>query len=181
MLRILKDNKNSIFEQKLIPHLPSAYNLARWLTRNDVDAEDVMQDSLIRAFRFFDDVQKDDIKPWFFQIVRNTCFSWLRKNRNFIELKDEKLEDILNEDGSESPSPETLFLKTLSHLEIKSAMEKLPLEFQEIIILREFEDLSYKEISRIIDIKEGTVMSRLSRAKLKLKEILVEQSNGEIS
>jgi len=178
-MRMPKFEKSSPFETRISPHLPSAYNLARWLTRNDVDAEDVMQDSIVKAFRFFNDAQNEDLKPWLLQIVRNTSFSWLRKNRNFVEFTtDDLLEKVVENNRESTSTPETLLLQAASAAEIKAALETLAPELREIIILREFEDLSYKEISTVIDEKEGTVMSRLSRAREKLKERLIQNRKG---
>ena len=177
MIRMPKMESLSQFETKISPHLASAYNLARWLTRNDVDAEDVLQDSLIRAFRFFSAVQNEDVRPWFLQIVRNTSFSWIKKNGNFVELTDV----ILEKNSTETNTAETRLLQALSVEEIRSALDQLAPEFREILVLREFEDLSYAEISQVVGLKQGTVMSRLSRAREKLTSCLVENRKGEKS
>lgn len=161
---------SSHFETKIAAHLPAAYNLARWLTRSDVDAEDVMQESLVKAFRFFDQVQSPEIKTWFFQIVRNTSYSWLKKNRNFTELTEDATDHV--EDGA--ASPEENLLNSCTVVEIQNAIASLAPEHKEILILREFEELSYSEISRVMEIPEGTVMSRISRAREKLKCCLLE-------
>lgn len=173
-----KFEKSSPFEIRISPHLQSAYNLARWLTKNDFDAEDVMQESMIKAFRFFNNLKNEDIKPWFLQIVRNTSFSWLKRNHNFVNYSDDLLEKVLEESREHTDTSETLLLHATSIGEIKTAMESLPPELREVLILREFEDLSYKEISTVICTKEGTVMSRLSRAREKLKEQLIQKRKG---
>jgi len=170
-----KTESLSQFETKISPHLGSAYNLARWLTRNDIDAEDVLQESLIRAFRFFSSLQSEEVKPWFLQIVRNTSFSWIKKNGNFVELTDV----ILEKNSIETNTAETRLLQASSIDEIRAALDQLAPEFREILVLREFEDLDYAEIAQVIGLKQGTVMSRLSRAREKLTCCLVENRKGE--
>src|SRR5689334_8203482 len=138
------------FEEALLPHLNAAYNLARWLTRNPDDAQDVVQEAYLRAVRFFGGFHGSNGRPWFLTIVRNTCYVWLKQNKSFefVSVFDDNL--YLKE--SEAPDPETsLVLKSQSEIIIE-AVAQLPLEFREVIALREFEELSYKEISQVLNI-----------------------------
>jgi RNA polymerase sigma factor (sigma-70 family) len=158
------------FEEVTLPHISAAYNLARWLTRNDHDAQDVVQEAYLRALRFFSGFRGGDGRAWLLKIVRNTCYTWLRRNRNggVATVSEDELEHI----ESALPHPEALFLKKVNRELLSRAMEELPVEFREVLILRELEDLSYRQISEIVDIPMGTVMSRLARARSRLQERL---------
>ena len=158
------------FEQVVLPHLGAAYNLARWITGNDHDAEDVVQESYLRALKFFGGFRGENSRPWLLTIVRNTCFTWLRQNR-FSELSTE-LDEQIHGREREAGNPESILLAAAQSEMVRKAIEELPREFREVIILREIEDLSYKEISAIASIPVGTVMSRLARARSKLQELL---------
>jgi RNA polymerase sigma-70 factor (ECF subfamily) len=147
------------FEQQVLPHLDAAYNVARWLTRNDQDAQDVVQDAVLRAFRFFDGLRGEP-RPWLLSIVRNVCFSWLAKNRpGDIAPLDEEIAD------DNAHSPESLVARNVDRRMLNEAIAALPAQFREVLVLRELEDLSYKDIARIAGIPIGTVMSRLARAR----------------
>jgi RNA polymerase sigma-70 factor (ECF subfamily) len=158
------------FEQVVLPHLGAAYNLARWITGNDHDAEDVVQESYLRALKFFGGFRGENSRPWLLTIVRNTCFTWLRQNR-FSELSTE-LDEQIHGMERESANPESILLAAGQSEMVRKAIEELPPEFREVIILREMEDLSYKDISAIASIPVGTVMSRLARARSRLQELL---------
>ena len=158
------------FEQVVLPHLDSAYNLARWLTRNDQDAEDVVQEAYLRALRFFDGFHGGDARAWLLAIVRNTCYTWLQKNRA-QEPTTVFDEEIHSEEGS-SLSPETLLLQSADSQLVRQALEELPLKFREVLVLRELEGLSYKEIADVADMPIGTVMSSLARARTRLRQCL---------
>ena len=157
------------FEQKVLPHLDAAYNLARWLTRNDHDAEDVVQEAYVRALKFFDGFHGDSARPWLLTIVRHTCYTWLRHNRpkEVTQVFDDETEAEKSE--SCACTPETLLLRNADRDRLNLAIEALPLAFREVLVLRELEDLAYKEIATITDIPLGTVMSRLARARKLLR------------
>jgi RNA polymerase sigma-70 factor (ECF subfamily) len=158
------------FEETVLPHLDAAYNLARWITRNDRDAEDVVQESFLRALRHFGSFKGGDARPWLLAIVRNTCYTWLKHNR-FPE--EETIGDDHEHPHTEDVSdPETLLLRENDRQLVRNALRRLPKEFLEVIVLREFEELSYKEIAEVIQIPSGTVMSRLARARKRLAQIL---------
>ena len=153
-----------------MPHLDAAYNLARWLTRNPDDAKDMVQEAYLRAFKFFDALRSADSRAWLLTIVRNTCYTWLQQNRP-RDLSTPFDEDI-HSGESDSADPATLVLKSASHQMLKEALEELPAEFREVVVLRDLEGFSYKEIAEIAKIPPGTVMSRLARARERLKQLL---------
>ena len=157
------------FEQAVLPHLDAAYNLARWLTRNNQDAEDVVQEAYLRAFRFFDGFRGGDGRAWLLAVVRNTCLTWLRQQgrKETIEF-DERMH---GGEGTE-PTPETVLLRQATLGSVKDCLEALPLEYREAFVLRELEDMSYKEISEVAGVPIGTVLSRLSRARKRLQSCL---------
>jgi RNA polymerase sigma-70 factor, ECF subfamily len=159
----------ALFEQTVLPHLNAAYNLARWLTRNAHDAEDMTQEAYLRAFRSFDTFQGQDGRAWLLAVVRNTCFTWLRKRGNQpVEEFDEQMHGA----ADESPNAESVLIQQAALGSLQECVEALPLEFREAIVLRELEELSYKEISEITRVPVGTVMSRLARARKRLQECL---------
>jgi RNA polymerase sigma factor (sigma-70 family) len=166
------------FEQAVLPHLSAAYNLARWLTRNDHDAEDVVQEAYVRAFRYFDRFHGGESRPWLLAIVRHTCYTWLQHNRGH-ELMTGFDEELHGLDG-EATNPETLLLQRMDQLLLRQALEALPVECREVIILRELEGLSYKEIAAIADLPVGTVMSRLARARKRLQQTLTNRLPTEV-
>lgn len=167
----------SRFESIVLPHLDAAYNLARWLTRSDQDAEDMVQEAYLRAFKSFDSFYGGNARAWVLTIVRNTCFSWLAKNR----ARDLTISFDENPDEAESeiPTPEVLLLEREDKQVLGQALESLPAEFREILILRELEGLTYKEIAGVVGIPPGTVMSRLARARGRLKRSLVDLLDKE--
>jgi len=165
------------FEQAAMPHFDAAYNLARWLTRSAGDADDVVQEAFLRAFTFFDSFRGGDGRAWLFSIVRNTCYTWLRKNRT-QDLMTEFDETLHSGDG-QTGSPESLQLRRADTEIVREALEKLPAEFREVLVLREMEGLSYKEIAEISGVALGTVMSRLARARKRLHDHLCEPAGQE--
>jgi RNA polymerase sigma-70 factor (ECF subfamily) len=167
----------SHFEAALLPHLASAYNLARWLTRNNHDAEDLVQEAYLRAFNSFDGFRGGDGRGWILAIVRNTCYSWLQQNRNqeLAEVFDEEVHTV--EDHSRSP--EAVLLQSVDAQMLREALEKLPVEFREILVLRELEGMSYREIADLAGIPVGTVMSRLARGRGHLQRELTHPVKKE--
>jgi RNA polymerase sigma-70 factor (ECF subfamily) len=161
-------DKLAHFDIFVVPHMAAAYNLARWLTRNEHDAEDVVQEAYLRAFRFFDSYRGGDCRTWLLTIVRNTCYTWLQQNRR----PSTPLDDEMPELDSTQSSPEGLLLRKVDAEMLRQALEELPVEFREAIVLREFEGLSYKDISAITCVPLGTTMSRLARARGRLQKIL---------
>jgi RNA polymerase sigma factor (sigma-70 family) len=158
------------FDEAVLPHLDAAYNLARWLTRNTQDAEDVVQEAYLRAFRFFGGFHGGNARTWLLKIVRNTCYTWLHQNRvhRATDLFDEQIHTVV----AESRSPETLLLQKADCQLLKQALEELPAAFREVLILIELEGLSYKEIAEVLGIPIGTVMSRLARARHRIRQSL---------
>jgi len=154
-------DRRARFEHLVLPHMDAAYNLARWLTRNGHDAEDVLQEALLRAYRFCDGLRGDP-RPWLLAIVRNACFTWLQQNRP-ADLAGG--DDRLDEQVSPAEGPEALAARELDRRLLNEAIAALPAQFREVLVLRELEDLAYKDIARVVDAPIGTVMSRLSRAR----------------
>ena len=170
MFRLTESPRLSDFERKVLPHLDAAYNLARFLMRNDQDAEDVVQEAALRAFRFFDSFRGENNRAWFLSIVRNTSFTVLKRNRpdEANVVFDEELH------GAQTPPLEAgvALDRAQDRQTIRAAIEQLPPEFREAITLRELEGLSYKEIADIAGAPIGTIMSRLARARRQLQVIL---------
>ena len=164
------------FEAEALPHLDAAYNLARWLTRNEYDAQDVVQEAYMRAFRFFGQCRGANVRAWLLSIVRNTSYTWLQHNRHHQETS-EFDEGVCGPDPS-SPNPEEALHQGDRKSILQQALEALPLQLREVLILRELEGLSYKEIAEVTGSPAGTVMSRLWRARDGLRECLASQANA---
>src|SRR6185437_8245091 len=166
------------FELVVMPHLDSAYNLARWLTRNDADAQDVVQEAMLRAFKYFDGFDGRYAHAWLLRIVRNACFTWVREKQSMSTAVplDENL-DAIDRDGSVlalsaqglGRSPEVIVGEIQDARRLDALINQLPAAYREVIILREMEDLSYREIAEISGVPIGTVMSRLARARQMLQ------------
>jgi RNA polymerase sigma factor (sigma-70 family) len=172
-----EESKAAQFEAIALPHFGAAYNLARWLVRDDHDAEDVVQEAYRRAFRFFGGYRGGDSRSWLLTIVRNTCYTWLQQNRS-RELT-EPIDDKLDEVGFSTENRETILLQTVDAELVREALQELPIEFREVLIMREMEDLSYKQISTIADLPIGTVMSRLARGRKRLRQLLLSRKSKE--
>jgi RNA polymerase sigma-70 factor, ECF subfamily len=172
-----EQNTLARFEEVILPHMDAAYNLARWLTRNDHDAEDLVQESYLRAFKFFGSFHGANARGWLLTIVRNTCYTWFRENR--AEELTTSFNEEIHSTEADPFDPQKLLLQRESSQLLKQALEELPLEFREVLVLRELEGLSYKEIAVIVDIPPGTVMSRLARARTRLKQCLSKLINTE--
>jgi RNA polymerase sigma-70 factor (ECF subfamily) len=165
------------FEQAVLPHLDAAYNLARWLTGNDHDAEDVVQEAYLRAFKFFASFHGGDGKAWLLTTVRHTCYTWLQKNRGHQPML--AFDETIHGVAGDAVSPEELLLLGEDTQLLRQALDDLPLEFREVIVLRELEGLSYNAMAEIAGIPVGTVMSRLARARDRLRVALAKRMNEE--
>ena len=158
------------FEQTFLPHLSAAYNLARWLTGHDQDAEDVVQEAYLRALKFFGGFHGADGRAWLLAIVRNTCFTWLERKgaRGTAAALDEDVHGA----APDALNPVQQLLRDEDKQAVREAVAELPVELREVVVLRELEDFSYKEIAAIAGIPMGTVMSRLARARERLHQRL---------
>ena len=155
------------FEALVLPHLDAAHNLARWLVRRDAEAEDLAQEAMLRAYRFFGGFRGGDPRAWLLRIVRNVCYTWLRDRggdatREFDEATD----------GAAGATPEALAIAAADRERLARALDELPERFREVLVLRELEGCSYKEIAEITGSPIGTVMSSLSRARRRLAQAL---------
>jgi RNA polymerase sigma-70 factor (ECF subfamily) len=162
----------------VLPLLPSAYNLARWLTRNEHDADDVVQEAFLRAYRFFPSFRGTDARAWVLTIVRNACWTFLRasRSREVASGLDEADEPV---DGAASAEED--LVRRADGARLARALDELPGEFREVVVLRELEELSYREIAEVAGIPIGTVMSRLARARRRLQTALARPAATEVS
>ena len=170
MFRLTESPRLSEFEKKVLVHLDAAYNLARFLMRNGQDAEDVVQEAALRAFRFFEGFRGENSRGWFLSIVRNTSFTFLKRNRP----EEANIEFDESVHGAQTPLLEAgaELDRAQDRQTVRAAIEQLPIEFREVITLRELEGASYKEIADVAGVPIGTVMSRLARARHQLQTIL---------
>jgi RNA polymerase sigma-70 factor (ECF subfamily) len=160
------DENRRRFELLAMPHLDAAYNLARWLTHNEHDAQDVVQEALMRAMRYIGGFRGDGARAWLLQIVRHTCYSWLKENRPAAMLTIDDPEDAWQHLAAPSANePPAIAMRKADRVQINEAIAGLPIAFREVLVLRELEELSYADIARIAEIPIGTVMSRLARAR----------------
>lgn len=167
------DENRRRFELLALPHLDAAYNLARWLTRNDQDAQDVVQEASMRAMRYMGSFRGDNARAWLLQIVRHSCFSWLKENRPAERLLLDDADDTLSEIAAPAADePHAVAMRNADRLQIDQAIAALPIGYREVLVLRELEDLPYGDIARIADIPVGTVMSRLARARGLMRQAL---------
>jgi len=165
------------FEQVVLPHLDAAYNLARWLVRNTHDAEDIVQEAYLRAFRFFAGFQGGDARAWLLKIVRNTSYSYLEKHRP-TDLAEE-FDEAIHSTDTDRPDAEAVLVRSVESQMLRDALEQLPVNFREVIVYRELEGLSYKEIAQVMEVPIGTVMSSLARARVRLRECLLRARGKE--
>jgi RNA polymerase sigma-70 factor (ECF subfamily) len=172
---LLSPNQLARFEQVVLPHLDSAYNLARWLTGNDHNAEDVVQDAYLRAVKFFSSFRGGDARPWLITIVRRACYDWLERNRSHQTLA--VFDEELHSDQDHSVDPAQLVLRQEDQELLRQSLGELPIEFREVLVLRELEGLSYKEIAAVTNLPPGTIMSRLARARERLRDALVKHQH----
>ncbi len=160
-----EQNWSGTFEQAALPHLDAAYNFAVWLMRDEQDAEDVVQEAFLRAFRFFGAFRGGDARAWLMKIVRNTCYTWLHKNRPLQDAAE--FDESFFPSDSYAPNPEQVVIRRDNGTLLRKA---------EVLILRELEGLSYKEIANITGMPAGTVMSSLSRGRDRLRQALTPLS-----
>jgi len=165
--------RSARFASQVLPYLDAAYNLARWLAREPADAQDVVQEAMLRALRYFDGFHGGDARVWLLAIVRNTYYTWRSKSPQ--DALRAELDDEAHPLVDEGPSPETLTLLAVDVSALQTALEHLPPPLREVIVLRELEECSYKEIAAITEQKIGTVMSRLARARERLRAELTRQ------
>ena len=177
-------SKERRFRELVLPHIDSAFNLARWLARDDHDAQDIVQEACLRAFRFFDGFHGNDGRPWLMGIVRNTFYTWHRQHqaqgRNTEFDEDLHGRDATGTTGAQraDDNPEAILMQKDGRRAIDRALESLAVEFREVLVMRELEDLSYKEIALIVGIPIGTVMSRLARARKQLAATLAPRDRN---
>lgn len=172
-----EQDKLAGFEHSIMPHMGAAYNLARWLAGNEPDAQDVVQEAYLRAFKFFGGFRGGNSRCWLLRIVRNAFYDWLTRNRQ--EGKVTTFEEELHDTPAENGAPDTLLLEKANHEMLHQAIAELPVEFRETLILRELEGFSYKEIADVAEVPLGTVMSRLARAREHLRTLLVARMEIE--
>jgi RNA polymerase sigma-70 factor, ECF subfamily len=175
MVSVDDQERAKAFEKNVLPHLDAAYNLARWLAGNDHDAQDVAQEASLRAFRFFGTFRGENARAWLLSIVRNTFYTWLRKNRppeTTVEMNEATLELEDHSVNADAVNPQFTDADA-----VRRAIADLPIEFREIVILREMEGFSYKEIADLSEVPMGTVMSRLARARKLLQKRLAADFN----
>ncbi|MFI4888119.1 MAG: sigma-70 family RNA polymerase sigma factor [Burkholderiales bacterium] len=169
------------FKELVLPHLDAAYNLARWLARDTHDAEDVVQDACVRALRYVGSLHGDDARAWFLTIVRNAFYDWVGRNRpaQIVHEDDSTIEATVDHAAVD---PQQSAIRSAERRMLSDAIAALPLQYREVLVLRELEELSYKEIARVADIPVGTVMSRLARARgLLQRSPLLHAIGGQIS
>lgn len=167
----------SPFEEIVLPHLSAAYNLARWLTCNDTDAEDLAQEACMRALQFFRSFHGTNGRAWLLAIVRNTWYTRLQKCR--VEQSSTSFEEEIHSGSQQNPESAALLIAAEDRELVRQALEGLPVEFREVVVLRELEGLSYRDISEIAQIPVGTVMSRLARGRRLLQAHLAARMQEE--
>jgi RNA polymerase sigma factor (sigma-70 family) len=175
--RLQEISERARFEETVLPHLDAAYNLARWLAHDPHDAEDVVQEAYLRAFKFFRGFRGDDARAWLLTVVRHTCYTWMERHRGRKAMT--SFDEEMHSGEGNALNPERLFLQRADRQLVREAVEALPLEFREVIVLREMEALSYQEIAGIINVPVGTVMSRLARGRNRLQQRLAPCAGEE--
>jgi RNA polymerase sigma-70 factor, ECF subfamily len=164
------------FERLVLPHLDAAYNLARWLARNDEDARDIVQEAVMRALRYFAGFRGENARPWLLQIVRHASFAWLQENRT--GERDSMADADAEPHAPPRDEPLPAMLDRDERRRVNTALAALPVHYKEVLVLRELEDLSYRDISLVVDVPLGTVMSRLARARQLMRDALSSVQDG---
>ena len=175
----MKSDEFARFESVVLPHLDAAYTLARYLVRNEQDAEDIVQDALLRALKYFENFRGEEetsARAWLLAIVRNTAYSWRRRHRD--DALTTEFDETQHSDAVADDHPEERLVQSSAKETLGRALEGLAPEFREVIVLRELQGLSYKEISQVAGVPVGTVMSRLSRARTRLQEVLRKEEGS---
>ncbi len=164
-----------LFEQIVVPHLNAAYNLARWLTRNQHDAEDVVQEAYLRAYRYFDSFHGSDGKAWLLAVVRNTCLTWRRRERGSATVT---FDEEIHGSGADAATAESTLVDKVGLASVRGCLESLPPEFRGVLVMRELEEMAYRDIAEVTSLPIGTVMSRLSRARQRLQDCVTGRMKG---
>jgi RNA polymerase sigma-70 factor (ECF subfamily) len=172
---ITPESRLQLFEEIILPHLKAAYNLARWLTRNEHDAQDVVQEAYLRAFRFFDSYRGGDGKSWLLEVVRNTCFTLHRREKRNVSVV---FDEATHTPSVNPPNAEESLVEADKRTFLQNCIEGLPEAFREVLVMRELEEMSYRQIADVAGLPPGTVMSRLSRARKRLEECAKARNNG---
>jgi RNA polymerase sigma-70 factor (ECF subfamily) len=178
---IAERRRRARFERVVLPHLDAAYALARWLTKNDADAADVVQEAMLRAFRYFDSYREGDARSWVMKIVRRSAYTWIERNRPsaMVSLADEaELDEIAGAASAETSGAEALLQSRSELRRLDRLIEDLPAPLREMIVLRELQEMGYREIAEITGVPIGTVMSRLSRARAALRRSWDDEELG---
>jgi RNA polymerase sigma-70 factor (ECF subfamily) len=163
----------ALFEKTIVPHLDAAYNLARWITRSEQDAEDIVQETYLRAFRYFASFTGGDGKAWLLTIVRNTSLTWHRRQRGGAVAFDERIHTV----NQEPAAQETALLREADLSLLRDCMDALPVQYRETLVMRELEELSYKTIAEVTALPIGTVMSRLARGRKRLEDCMAAKGD----
>ena len=175
------------FEELAVPHMAAAFTLAFWLVRNRADAEDIVQDAYVRAYRAFDTHTSDAFKPWLLAIVRNRAYTHLGQRKrlsNVVSFEDafhtkEGEESGVSQIVSDAPSAEQILINTSDRAGVMAALAQLPPLYREVLVLREIEEASYRDIADVTGVPIGTVMSRLARARTRLRDAVLAQEKKE--
>ena len=175
----MEDPAKRSVEDACLPHLPAAYNLARWLTRNEHDAEDLVQEAYLRAIKYFDDAAQINTRAWLLKIVRNAFYT--TRSRKRPDDKASSFDEDVHSGGLDSFNPEAMALRSASRELVHEALSELGDEFREVLVLRELQGFAYREIAEVVGVPVGTVMSRLSRSRAALAEALARRSRKEPS
>jgi RNA polymerase sigma factor (sigma-70 family) len=172
-------DERAVFDEVFLPHMAEAYRLAQWLTGNSYDAEDVVQDAALRAFRGIKSFGAVNARAWSLTIVRNTAYSWLTKNRpkavvftDDLAVAEQQQLEHEGPQGNRIETPEEIALFKADAEDVQNALAQLPAQFREVIVLREINQLNYRDIAEITNVPIGTVMSRLSRGRQLLIALL---------
>ena len=180
-------SRRSSFETQSVPHMRAAFTLAYWLVRNQSDAEDIVQDAYVRAYRSFETFEGGDFKPWLLAIVRNRSLTWLSQRKrlsNVVSFEDafhtkEGEESGVSQIVSDAPSAEQILINTSDRAGVMAALAQLPPLYREVLVLREIEEASYRDIADVTGVPIGTVMSRLARARTRLRDAVLAQEKKE--